>query len=214
MKKDCVEMVFILDRSGSMSGLENETIGGFNGMLKKQKALENEAYITTILFDNDYEVLHNRVPLKEVQNLTQKDYYVRGTTALLDAIGKTIEKIEAKHTYLPVSQRPEKTIFIITTDGMENQSRLYGVEEIKTMIEKQRLRHDWEFLFLGANIDAVKTAHMYGIDASRVADFHADKEGVNLCYEEIGNTLNELRLHKKINNSWNKNIKSDYASRK
>ncbi|MEE1162246.1 MAG: vWA domain-containing protein, partial [Lachnospiraceae bacterium] len=177
MKKNLTELVFILDRSGSMAGLEKDTIGGFNAMIEKQKAEEGEAYISTVLFDNYSEVIHDRVALSDVPKLTEKEYYVRGCTALLDAVGGAIHHIGNVHKYAREEDRPEKTLFVITTDGMENASRRYSYEKVREMTKRQKEKYGWEFLFLGANIDAAKEAARFGIDADRAADYHADTQG-------------------------------------
>ena len=167
MRKGLTEVVFILDRSGSMSGLEADTIGGFNSMIAKQKKEEGEAYISTVLFDDTCEVLYDRVPVNKVEPMNDNQYYVRGCTALLDAIGGAIHHIVNVHKYAREEDRPEKTLFIITTDGMENASRQYSYEKVKEMVERQKEKYGWEFLFLGANIDAIDVAGKFGIDSNR-----------------------------------------------
>lgn len=174
MKKNLTEIVFILDRSGSMRGLEGDTIGGFNAMIEKQKKEPGEALISTILFDNVSEVIHDRVPVQQVAPMTDGDYFVRGCTALLDAISGAIHHIENVHKYAREEDVPEHTLFVITTDGMENASRSYDSERVKRMIERRKEEDDWEFLFLGANIDAVETAKRFGIGADRAVNYHAD----------------------------------------
>ena len=178
MKKNLTELVFILDRSGSMAGLERDTIGGFNAMIEKQRTEDGEAFISTVLFDNVSEVIHDRVRLENVPQLTQKEYYVRGCTALLDAVGDAIHHIGNVHKYAREEDRPEKTLFVITTDGMENASRRYGYDKVKAMIHRQQEQYGWEFLFLGANIDATKEAARFGIGADHAADYHADCQGM------------------------------------
>ena len=177
MKKNLTELVFILDRSGSMAGLEADTIGGFNAMLEKQRGEPGEALISTVLFDNETEVIHDRLPLDRVPALTEKDYYVRGCTALLDAVGGAIHHIGNVHRYARAEDVPEKTLFVITTDGMENASRRYTYEKVKSMIQRQREQYGWEFLFLGANIDAAREAARFGIRSDCAADSHADSSG-------------------------------------
>ena len=185
MRKNLTEIVFILDRSGSMSGLEADTIGGFNAMIEKQKKEDGEALISTVLFDNVSEVIHDRVDVQNIKPLTDRDYTVRGCTALLDAIGGAIHHIGNIHKYARAEDVPEHTLFVITTDGMENASRHYNAERIKQMIERQKARYGWEFLFLGANIDAVETAGHFGIGADRAVNYHADSAGTQLNYEVL-----------------------------
>ena len=177
MKKNLTEIVFILDRSGSMAGLEGDTIGGFNSMIAKQKGEPGEALVSTVLFDNKTEVIHDRVDIWKIEPLTDRDYYVRGCTALLDAVGGAIHHIGNVHKYAREEDRPEKTLFVITTDGMENASRKYSYEKLKAMIERQKEKYGWEFIFLGANIDAAKEAARFGISEDRAANYHADSAG-------------------------------------
>ena len=193
MRKDLTEVVFILDRSGSMSGLEADTIGGFNSMIGKQKKEEGEAYISTILFDDQSEVLYDRVPVGKVEPMTDRQYYVRGCTALLDAIGGAIHHIANVHRYAREEDRPEKTLFIITTDGMENASRLYTYDKVRMMVEKQKEKYGWEFLFLGANIDAIQTAGRFGISANRAINYESDHEGTALNYQVLSQTVSAVR---------------------
>jgi uncharacterized protein YegL len=177
VKQDLTELVFILDRSGSMGGLESDTIGGFNAMLAKQKAEPGEASVTTVLFDDKCELLHDRIDLRAVSPITDKEYFVRGTTALLDAVGSTIQKIAGAQKQTAEDYRASRVMFVITTDGMENASREYSYEKVKSMVEHEKEKHGWEFIFLGANIDAVETAGRFGIDASHASDYHADHLG-------------------------------------
>lgn len=214
MKKDLTEIVFILDRSGSMSGLESDTIGGFNAMLEKQKTAQGEALISTVLFDDDSEVIHDRRDIKTIEPLTEAEYYVRGCTALLDAVGYAIHHIGNVHRYARDEDRPENTLFVITTDGMENASRRYRHEDIKRMIEKQKDKYGWEFIFLGANIDAVKEAHRFGISEDRVSNYHADSVGVRMSYDVVAETVCDLRRDKKMAKAWNLRIDEDYENRK
>lgn len=193
MKKDLTELIFILDRSGSMGGLESDTIGGYNAMLKKQMEAEGSAYITTVLFDDEYELLHDRINLKGVKPITEKEYFVRGTTALLDAFGKSIQKIVNVQRNTSDDEKAEKVLFVITTDGLENASREYSYTKVRAMIEKQKSRYGWEFIFLGANIDAVSEAEKFGIDSSRAAQFHNDKDGIELNYKVVSEAICELR---------------------
>ena len=182
------EIVFILDRSGSMEGLEADTIGGFNSMMKKQKEEPGEAFVSTVLFDDVCEVIHDRVPLDEVKKLTEKEYFVRGCTALLDAVGGAIHHIGNIHKYAREEDRPEKTLFIITTDGMENASRRYSAADVKKLVEAQK-ETGWEFLFLGANIDAIETAEQFGIDASRAVNYHSDRIGTRKAFDAFGGLM-------------------------
>ncbi len=209
MKKGLTELVFILDRSGSMSGLETDTIGGFNSMIEKQKKEPGEALISTILFDHDSEVLHDRIPIKNVKPMTDREYYVRGNTALIDAIGKAIHHIANIHKYARNEDIPEHTMFVITTDGMENSSHIYSSDKVKKMIENEKNKHDWEFLFLGANIDAVETARHFGIDADHAADYHSDSAGTALNFTVLDDAISSIRLDK----NWKKRIEDDYKSR-
>lgn len=189
------ELVFILDRSGSMSGLEKDTIGGFNSMLEKQRREPGEAVVSTILFDNRIEVIHDRVPLADVPDLTDRDYFVRGCTALLDAVGGAIHHIGNVHRYARKKDVPEKTLFIITTDGMENASRYYTYDKVSHMIRRQKKRYGWEFLFLGANIDAAAEAERFGIDKAMAADYHCDEIGTALNYEVISEAITSVRAN-------------------
>ena len=214
MKKNLTELVFILDRSGSMAGLEDDTIGGFNAMLEKQKAEPGEAYVSTVLFDNRSEVIHDRLPLERVPALTRKEYYVRGCTALLDAVGGAIHHIGNIHKYAREEDRPERTLFVITTDGMENASRRYDYRRVKEMIERQREKYGWEFLFLGANIDAAKEAARFGISAERAANYHADHQGTGLVYEAVNAAVCSVRASKTLENDWRASIDEDFKSRK
>jgi len=213
MKKNLTELVFILDRSGSMAGLERDTIGGFNAMIEKQKAEEGEALISTILFDNMSEVIHDRVPLDRVAPLTDKEYYVRGCTALLDAVGSAIHHIGNVHKYAREEDRPEKTLFVITTDGMENASRRYTYDRVKAMIEHEKQKYGWEFLFLGANIDAAREAARFGIDADRAANYHADHVGTGVIYETVSETVANFRASRPMAASWKQRIDEDYQNR-
>ena len=215
MKKNLTELVMILDRSGSMGGLETDTIGGYNGMLEKQKTVEGEVLVSTILFDNVSEVIHDRVSIKEIQPLTNKEYYVRGCTALLDAIGGAIRHIRNVHKYAREEDVPEKTIFVITTDGLENASCEFDYRSVKQMVEQQKEQAGWEFLFLGANIDAIETAGRMGIGADRAANYHSDRKGTKLNFNVLGETVCEMRVcQAPIGASWKKKIDEDYASRK
>jgi len=213
MKKGLTELIFILDRSGSMGGLEQDTIGGFNSLLERQKKVEGEAVITTVLFDDQYEVLHDRINIKDISAMTDESYYVRGSTALLDAIGKTINKIKNVQKQTSDSERAENVMVVITTDGMENASREYGSEKIKKMIEHQKNKYGWEFMFLGANIDAVSTAEQFGIDKDKAVNYHADSVGTALNYDVIGEAVSCLRESNSIKSDWKKRIDEDYNKR-
>jgi len=216
MKTNLTELVFILDRSGSMGGLESDTIGGFNSMLAKQQAEPGECRITTILFDNEYEVLHDRIDIKAVSPITDKEYFVRGNTALLDAVGKTIYKIGGVQKNTAEEYRAGKVLFVITTDGMENASREFSYEKIRSMIERQKSKFGWEFIFLGANIDAVEVANRFGVDRSRAQNFHNDSEGIALNYCVLSETVSSLRAAPagaKLSDEWSEKIEADYKKR-
>ena len=215
MKKNLTELVMILDRSGSMGGLESDTIGGYNGMLKKQRETEGEVLVSTVLFDNVSEVLYDRVPLDKMPEMTEKEYYVRGCTALLDAVGGAIYHIGNIHKYAREEDRPEKTIFVITMDGMENASHEYSYDRVKQMVEGQKEKYGWEFLFLGANIDAIATAGRFGISADRAANFNSDHAGTALNYDVLGETVKAMRCcAAPIGADWKKRIDEDYEKRK
>ena len=214
MKKNLTELVFILDRSGSMAGLEADTIGGFNAMTQKQRKEPGEALVSTVLFDNETQVIHDRVPLEKVPALIQKEYYVRGCTALLDAVGGAIHHIGNVHKYAREEDRPEKTLFVITTDGMENASRRYTYDKVKAMIEHQREKYGWEFLFLGANIDAAREAARFGIRADRAANYHADHIGTEVIYEAVSEAVCQVRnCAAPLSADWKRKIDADYKGR-
>ncbi|MEK4523681.1 vWA domain-containing protein [Psychrobacillus sp. FSL W7-1457] len=214
MKNNLTELVFILDKSGSMTGLEADTIGGFNAMLAKQKKEEGEAIVTTVLFNDDYELLHDRINVKGVSPITERDYQVGGMTALLDAIGSTIQKIGNIQKRTSSEERASKVLFVITTDGMENSSCEYNYEKIKMMISRQKETYGWEFIFLGANIDAIATAANFGISEEFAVKYHADKEGTRLNYESVSNVVSSYRKGSKIDRSWKMGIEKDFTSRK
>lgn len=193
MKKDLTELAFILDKSGSMAGLESDTIGGFNSMLQKQKALRGECRITTVLFDNRYELLHDRIDIRAVSPLTEREYYVGGSTALLDAIGRTVSKLAGVQKNTAEEYRAEKVMFVIITDGAENASREYSPEKVKAMIEHEKQRYGWEFVFLGANIDAVETASHFGISADRALDYVPDAQGTELNFQMMSEAVSSFR---------------------
>ena len=213
MKKGLTELVCILDKSGSMSGLETDTIGGYNAMLEKQKAVEGECRITTVLFDNNYELLHDRIDIKAVGPITANEYFVGGTTALLDAIGKTIHKIGNALKHTAEEYRAEKVIVLIITDGQENASCEYSAERVKQMVECQKEQFGWDFIFLGANIDAVETASRFGIAPDRAQDFHADSAGVELNFRVMSEAVTQYRVCDAISEDWNLQIKEDYKQR-
>ncbi len=213
MRKNLTEIVFILDRSGSMSGLEGDTIGGFNSMIEKQKNAEGEALISTVLFDNISEVIHDRVSVQNIKPMTREDYTVRGCTALLDAIGGAIHHIGNVHKYARAEDVPEHTLFVITTDGMENASHRYSSEKVKKMIERQKEKYGWEFLFLGANIDAVETARHFGISEDRAVNYHSDSEGTKLNYEVVSGAICAVRCSAPLGADWKKRIDEDYEKR-
>ena len=214
MKKNLTELVFILDRSGSMAGLEEDTIGGFNAMLEKQKREPGEAIVSTVLFDNASEVIHDRVDVQKIAPLTRDTYFVRGCTALLDAVGGAIHHIGNVHKYAREEDRPEKTLFVITTDGMENASRRYTYDRLKSMISRQKEKYGWEFLFLGANIDAAGEAARFGIDADRAANYHADSKGTGVIYEAVSETICHMRRSAApICSDWKRQVEEDYQSR-
>ena len=214
MKKNLTELVFILDRSGSMAGLEGDTIGGFNAMIEKQRRQEGKCLVSTVLFDNVSEVLHDRVELKKIKPMTDKDYTVRGCTALIDAIGGAIHHIGNIHKYARREDVPEHTVFVITTDGMENASHIYSSDQVRAMIEKQKRKYGWEFLFIGANIDAVETAARYGISEDRAVNYHADSRGTQVLYESVSNVVGCVRANKIIEEDWSISIEEDYKRRR
>ena len=209
------ELVFILDRSGSMSGLESDTIGGFNSMIEKQKREPGDCLVSTVLFDNFSEVIHDRVPRENVPKLTEKEYFVRGCTALLDAVGGAIHHIGNIHKYARPEDRPEKTMFVITTDGLENASRRYGYDKVKAMIERQKEKYGWEFIFLGANIDAAREAARFGISADRAVRYQSDREGTALNYEVISAAVSSVRACPSVPLSagWKDRIEADFKKR-
>ena len=213
MKKNLTEIVFILDRSGSMAGLEDDTIGGFNAMIEKQKREPGEAYVSTVLFDNVSEVIHDRVDIQKIEPMTRREYYVRGCTALLDAVGGAIHHIGNVHRYARPEDRPEKTIFVITTDGMENASRQYSYDRVKMMIERNKDKYGWEFLFLGANIDASKEAARFGITEDRAANYHADHKGTAVIYEAVCDAVCSVRASKPMFAGWKQKVDEDYKKR-
>lgn len=213
MKRNVTELVFILDKSGSMAGLEADTIGGYNAMLKKQQKAEGEAIVTTVLFNHENELFHDRINVRGISPITEEDYQVGGTTALLDTIGFTIQKFVNVQKRTSEDERAEKVLFVITTDGMENASREFTADKIKKMVQNQKEKYGWEFLFLGANIDAISTAARFGIDEDFAVDYHADNKGTQLNYEAVNEAVVNLRSGKKIDRSWKKGIEKDYNRR-
>jgi len=214
MKTNGTELVFILDRSGSMAGLEADTIGGYNSMLAKQKKEEGDAAVTTVVFNHDIDLLHDRITINGVAPITEQDYEVGGTTALLDAIGSTIHKIGNVQKRTSEEQRAGKVLFVITTDGMENASREYDYAKIKAMIEHQKVNYGWEFIFLGANIDALSTASKFGIQEDYAVNYHADSEGTQVNFEALNDAVTSYRKGKKIERTWKESIEKDFESRK
>lgn len=212
-KNNLTELVFILDRSGSMSGLESDTIGGFNAMIKKQKKEAGEAYVSTILFNNVSKVLHDRIELKSIPKMTEEDYTVQGCTALIDAIGGAIRHIGNIHKYARPKDVPVHTMFIITTDGQENASCQYSSDEVRKMIERQKEKYGWEFLFIGANIDAVETAAHFGICRNRAVNYNADSKGTQVIYETLSAPISAMRADMDISEDWSRSIEEDYNNR-
>ena len=214
MKKGLTEIVFILDRSGSMAGLEADTIGGLNSLIRKQRSEAGEALISTVLFDNYTEVIHDRVPLSKISEMTGEDYYVRGCTALLDAVGGAVHHIGNVHKYAREEDRPEHTLFVITTDGMENASRHYSYDTVRRMIERQKEKYGWEFLFLGANVDAAREAKRFGIQEDRAVRYHSDSIGTELNFEAMNDAMCDVRAARPIRSGWKKRIEEDFQKRK
>lgn len=213
MKKGLTELVFILDKSGSMAGLEKDTIGGYNSMLEKQKDVEGDCVITTVLFDNEYELLHDRIDIKAVHKITEKDYFVGGSTALLDAMGRTIQKITRVQANTSEEYRAEKVLFVIITDGEENSSREYDYRKIRSLVEKQKKKYKWEFIFLGANMDAIKTASRFGIDSDRAVDYLADSDGTELNFRMMSNTVAAYRQKGFVEERYIEEIRKDAKKR-
>lgn len=215
-KNNNTELIFILDRSGSMSGLESDTIGGFNSMLERQKEQEGEVRVTTVLFDDRYELLHDRVPLSQVPPLTREQYYVRGCTALLDAMGRTIHRMAQARRSAPEAERPDKVLFVITTDGLENASRRFRARDVRAMVERTREKFGWEYLFLGANIDAIAAAAEVGISARHAVDFHPDAQGVGTCFASLNRACSSFRASdcECLDDGWKADIEADFRSRK
>ena len=213
MKNNITELVFIIDRSGSMAGLESDTIGGFNSLIKKQKKETGKCFVSTVLFSNKSEVIHDRVPLDKINEMTDDDYCPGGCTALIDAIGGAIKHISSVHRYIRPEDIPEHTMFVITTDGLENASHKYSAKEVKKMV-KEKEKSGWEFLFIGANIDSVETAGNFGIRSDRAVNYHADKKGTSVLYKAVCAQVTNLRKNKKVSSDWGRAIEEDYESRK
>ena len=211
-KNDITELVFILDRSGSMGGLEKDTIGGFNSMLEQQKKEKGRCYVTTVLFDHEICVLHDRVDIEKLSPMTDEDYQVRGCTALIDAIGSTVKRIESIHRYARKEDVPAHTMFVITTDGLENASKEYSADKVRKMIEDKK-KDGWEFLFIGANIDAVGTAKGFGISADRAVNYHADSRGTGVLYGCVSKAVSKMRSNAPMEASWCREIQEDFESR-
>ena len=208
-KNNITELVFILDRSGSMAGLEADTIGGFNALIEKQKREPGKAYVSTVLFNTDCRVVHDRVPLETVRPMTADDYTVGGCTALMDALGGAIHHIANIHRYARPEDVPERTLFVITTDGMENASRRCSADKVRAMIAHEKEKYGWEFLFLAANIDAVQTAQHFGIGSDRAVDYRADGQGTRVLYDTVAQTVSNLRAGAAIQADWSDKIKKD-----
>jgi len=213
MKKNLTELVFIIDRSGSMSGLESDTIGGFNSMIDKQRQEAGEALVSTVLFSTGNLVLHDRVDIARVKPMTRQDYTPGGCTALLDAIGGAIHHIGNVHKYARKEDVPEHTLFVITTDGLENASSRYTADKVRQMIQRQKDKYGWEFLFLGANIDAVETAREFGISQDRAVNYHADSIGTQLNYEVVGEAVAAMRCGAPLQPNWKQRIEEDFSTR-
>ena len=213
MNINTTELVFVLDRSGSMNGLQSDTIGGFNSLIEKQKREDGSAYVTTVLFDTRFERLHDRLPLMDVPSMTEKEYVPGGCTALLDAVGDTIQHIVHIHKYARPEDVPAKTVFVITTDGLENASRRFSLEEVRQMIEHEQEKHGWEYLFLGANIDSVETAGHLGIHEETTANFYPDSEGVKTSFCSISRAVSAARCNAPMTTDWKEEVEADYNRR-
>jgi len=214
MEKNLTELVFILDESGSMCSLVSDTIGGFNSLIEKQKKEEGECLVSAVLFNHSQKVVYDRVPINEITQMTEREYCPGGATALVDAMGRAIHHIGNVHKYARSEDRPSHTIFIITTDGMENSSSQYSADQVRSMVEHQKAKYGWEFLFLGANIDAAETARRYGIDASRTTRYHSDSRGVTATYESMCEAVHTVRSGRNLELNWKKQAEEDYVSRK
>lgn len=213
VQNNTTEMVFILDRSGSMGGLERDTIGGFNSLIEKQKKQDGKCYVSTVLFDHETEVIHDRVSLDKIEPMTEEQYFVRGCTALVDALGGAIHHIKNIHKYAREEDVPEHTMFVIITDGMENASKHYSSNQVKKMIEHEKEKYGWEFLFIGANIDAVETAKHYGIGADRAVNYYADEQGTNVVYDTVAEACLDVRKCTPLSADWSNAINDDFNNR-
>ena len=213
MNGNLTEMVFILDRSGSMGGKEEDTIGGFNSLIEKQKKEDGECLVSVVLFDHEVQVLHDRVPIRKMPLMTEKEYYTRGSTALLDAMGRAIHHIGNVHKYAREEDVPARTVFVITTDGLENASTKYTAQEVRRMVGLEQEKYGWEFLFLGANIDAVETARTYGLKEGHAVRFHNDKRGIDLNYTIVSETVAKIRKGGIVEEGWCEEIAQDYKAR-
>ena len=216
MKNNLTELIFILDRSGSMAGLEKDTIGGFNAMIRKQRDGVGKTLVTTMLFDQEYQFIHDRLPLEEVPELTEETYTVRGCTALLDAVGTVVDYLGIIHKYAREEDRPDRTLIVITTDGMENASRRFSYERVQELIRRGQEAYGWEILFLGANMDAAKEAGRMGIRKEWTADYHADPRGTAVVYDAVGDTIREARNNRcaPVSAGWKRRIDEDYKKRR
>lgn len=207
------ELVFILDRSGSMAGLEADTIGGFNSLIEKQKKQEGDCYVSTVFFNHESQVIHDRLPLDKVNLLTLDDYCASGCTALLDAMGNAIRHINNIHRYARPEDVPSNTMFVIMTDGMENASNQFTMAQIKVLVEEKKEKQGWEFLFIGANIDAIDVAGHFGINPQRAVNYNADSQGTGIVYETVANTVSCIRANEAISDDWSARIDEDYNNR-
>ena len=212
-KNNITELVFIIDRSGSMSGLESDTIGGFNSLVKKQKKEDGQCYVSTVLFSDRSEVIHDRVSISDIKEMTEDDYCPNGCTALIDAIGGAIKHISSVHRYICPEDVPEHTMFVITTDGLENSSHKYSSKEVKKMV-REKEKEGWEFLFIGANIDSVETAQSFGISSDRAVNYHADSKGTEILYESVCAQVSNVRKNKSVSADWSRSINDDFNKRK
>ena len=212
-KNNITELVFIIDRSGSMSGLESDTIGGFNSLVKKQKKEDGQCYVSTVLFSDRSKVIHDRVSISDIKEMTEDDYCPNGCTALIDAIGGAIKHISSVHRYIRPEDVPEHTMFVITTDGLENSSHKYSSKEVKKMV-REKEKEGWEFLFIGANIDSVETAQSFGISSDRAVNYHADSKGTEILYESVCAQVSNVRKNKSVSADWSRSINDDFNKRK